>query len=73
VAIRLEVNQAFIGLGVQPPTATWGNMIREGVAVLINAPWISVYAGLGILVTILSFNMLGDSVRDMVDPRIWGE
>ncbi len=73
VAIRLEANLAFIGLGVQPPTATWGNMIREGVDVLINAPWISVYAGLGILVTILSFNMLGDGVRDMVDPRLRGE
>ena len=47
VAIRLEANLAFIGLGVQPPTATWGNMIREGVDVLINAPWISVYAGRG--------------------------
>jgi peptide/nickel transport system permease protein len=73
VAIRLEANLAFIGLGVQPPTPTWGNMIREGVDVLINAPWISVFAGLSILITILSFNMLGDGVRDMVDPRLRGE
>lgn len=72
-AIRLEANLAFIGLGVQPPTPTWGNMTREGVDVLINAPWISVYAGLSILITILSFNMLGDGVRDMIDPRLRGE
>lgn len=72
-AIRLEANLAFIGLGVQPPTPTWGNMTREGIDVLINAPWISVYAGLAILVTVLSFNMLGDGVRDMIDPRLRGE
>jgi peptide/nickel transport system permease protein len=72
VAIRLEANLAFIGLGVQPPTATWGNMIREGVDVLINAPGISVYSGLCILITILAFNMLGDGVRDMIDPRLRG-
>jgi peptide/nickel transport system permease protein len=73
VAIRLEANLAFIGLGVQPPTPTWGNMIRQGVDVLINAPGISVYSGLCILVTILSFNMLGDGVRDMIDPKLRGE
>ena len=74
VAIRLEANLAFIGLGVllQPPTPTWGNMIREGVDVLINAPGISVYSGLCILITILAFNMLGDGVRDMIDPRLRG-
>jgi peptide/nickel transport system permease protein len=72
-AIRLEANLAFIGLGVQPPTPTWGNMTREGVDVLINAPWISMFAGLSILITILSFNMLGDGVRDMIDPRLRGE
>jgi peptide/nickel transport system permease protein len=73
VAIRLEANLAFIGLGVQPPTPTWGNMIQQGVDVLINAPWISVYAGLSILVTILAFNMLGDGIRDMTDPKLRGE
>jgi peptide/nickel transport system permease protein len=71
-AIRLEANLAFIGLGVQPPTPTWGNMTREGVDVLINAPWISILAGLSILVTILSFNMLGDGIRDITDPKLRG-
>jgi len=73
VAIRLEANLAFIGLGVQPPTPTWGNMIREGVDVLINAPGISIFAGLSILITILAFNTFGDGIRDMIDPRLRGE
>ena len=73
VAIRLEANLAFIGLGVQPPTPTWGNMIRQGVDVLISAPGISVYSGLAILITILSFNMLGDGLRDITDPKLRGE
>jgi peptide/nickel transport system permease protein len=71
-AIRLEANLAFIGLGVQPPTPTWGNMTREGIDVLINAPWISVLSGLSILVTILAFNMLGDGIRDITDPKLRG-
>jgi len=73
VSIRLEANLAFIGLGVQPPTPTWGNMIREGVDVLINAPGISIFSGLCILITILAFNTLGDGLRDMIDPRLRGE
>ncbi len=72
VAIRLEANLAFVGLGVAPPTPTWGNMIREGVDVMINAPWISIYSGLAILITILAFNMLGDGLRDISDPRLRG-
>ncbi|MBR9986295.1 MAG: hypothetical protein KFF68_10320, partial [Desulfosarcina sp.] len=60
------------GLGVQPPTPTWGNMTREGIDVLINAPWISIFAGLSILITILSFNMLGDGIRDIADPKLRG-
>jgi peptide/nickel transport system permease protein len=72
VAIRLEANLAFIGLGMSPPTPTWGNMIREGIDVMINAPWISMYSGLSILITILAFNMLGDGLRDIADPRLRG-
>lgn len=72
VAIRLEANLAFVGLGVSPPTPTWGNMIREGIDVMINAPWISIYSGLAILVTILAFNTLGDGLRDIADPKLRG-
>jgi peptide/nickel transport system permease protein len=72
VAIRLEANLAFVGLGVAPPTPTWGNMIKEGVDVMISAPWISICSGLAILVTILAFNMLGDGLRDIADPKLRG-
>ena len=71
-AIRVEANLSFIGLGVSPPTPTWGNMIRDGTPHLLNAPWLSVCPGLAILVTVLAFNLLGDGLRDLLDP-IQGE
>lgn len=71
-AIRIEANLSFIGLGVSPPTPTWGNMIREGLSHLTNAPWLSIFPGIAILITILSFNMIGDGIRDVTDPRIQG-
>jgi peptide/nickel transport system permease protein len=70
LAIRLEANLSFLGLGVSPPTPTWGNMIRTGVAHLTNAPWLSVFPGLAILITVLSFNMMGDGLRDVTDPKL---
>jgi peptide/nickel transport system permease protein len=69
-AIRIEASLSFIGLGVSPPTPTWGNMIRDGVALLLNAPWLSVFPGLAILVTVLAFNLMGDGLRDVLDPRV---
>ncbi len=69
-AIRIEANLSFIGLGVPPPTPTWGGIIREGMDYLSNASWISLFSGVAILITVLSFNMLGDGVRDIIDPRI---
>ncbi len=69
-AIRLEANLSFIGIGVQPPTPSWGVMIRTGVDYLTNAPWISIYSGLAILITVLSFNMIGDGLRDIIDPKL---
>ncbi len=69
-AIRIEASLSFIGLGVSPPTPTWGNMIRDGVPHLMNAPWLSIYPGLAILVTVLAFNLLGDGLRDVLDPRL---
>jgi peptide/nickel transport system permease protein len=69
-AIRVEANLSFIGLGVSPPTPTWGNMIRDGTPHLLNAPWLSVFPGLAILVTVLAFNLLGDGLRDVLDPRL---
>jgi peptide/nickel transport system permease protein len=69
-AIRVEANLSFIGLGVSPPTPTWGNMIRDGTPHLLNAPWLSVFPGLAILVTVLAFNLLGDGLRDVLDPHL---
>lgn len=69
-AIRTEANLSFIGLGVSPPTPTWGNMIRDGAPFLTNAPWLSVFPGLAILFTVLAFNLLGDGLRDVLDPRL---
>lgn len=69
-AIRIEANLSFIGLGVPPPTPTWGNMIRDGVTWLTNAPHLSIFPGLAILVTVLAFNMIGDGLRDVADPKL---
>jgi peptide/nickel transport system permease protein len=69
-AILVESSLSFLGLGVQPPTASWGNMLMEGKAVIETAPWLSVYPGLAILVTVLGYNLLGECLRDMLDPRM---
>ncbi len=70
-AIRIEANLSFIGLGVPPPTPTWGQMIRSGTPHLTNAPWFSIFPGLAILFTVLAFNLLGDGLRDVFDPKLY--
>lgn len=69
-AILTESSLSFLGLGVQPPTASWGNMLMDGKAVIETAPWLSLYPGLAILVTVLGYNLLGESLRDCFDPRL---
>jgi peptide/nickel transport system permease protein len=69
-AILIESSLSYLGLGVQPPDPTWGSIINEGREVLRLAPWISTFAGAVIMVTILSFNILGDTLRDYLDPRL---
>ena len=69
-AILVESGLSFLGLGVQPPTASWGNMLMEGKTVLEDAPWLSFYPGVAILVTVLGYNLLGESLRDLLDPRL---
>jgi peptide/nickel transport system permease protein len=69
-AIRVEANLSFIGLGVSPPTPAWGSMIRQGTQVLSDAPWVSLFPGLAILITVLAFNLLGDGLRDILDPKL---
>ncbi len=68
-AIRLEASLSFIGLGVRPPTPTWGQMIRDGTTYLTNAPWIAITPGIALLLTVLAFNLVGDGLRDVLDPR----
>ncbi len=69
-AILLEAGASFLGLGVQPPTASWGSMLYRAQNVLTFAPWVAVFPGLLILVTVLCINFLGDGLRDALDPRL---
>jgi peptide/nickel transport system permease protein len=69
-AIIAEAALSFLGLGVQPPTPSWGTMLNEGRAFLRTAPHISTLPGLAIMVTVLGFNFLGDGLRDALDPRL---
>jgi peptide/nickel transport system permease protein len=68
-AIRLEASLSFIGLGVPPPTATWGQMIREGTVHLPVVPMYSLGPGIALLITVFAFNLVGDGLRDALDPR----
>lgn len=71
-AIRLEASLSFIGLGVSPPTATWGQMIRDGMQYLADEPLFSLAPGIALLITVLAFNLVGDGLRDVLDPRAHG-
>lgn len=71
-AIIIEASLSFLGLGVQPPTPSWGSMISDGRAYLRTAPWISTFSGLAIMITVLSLNLFGDGLRDALDPRLRG-
>jgi peptide/nickel transport system permease protein len=72
-AIRTEASLAFIGLGVKPPTPTWGGMIREGFENILDSAWLAVAPGLAILVVVFALNLLGDGLRDAIDPKLKGE
>jgi peptide/nickel transport system permease protein len=67
-AILIEASLSYLGLSAQPPTPSWGNMLNEGRTYLETAPWISVFPGLAIMVTVLAFNLIGDGLRDVLDP-----
>jgi peptide/nickel transport system permease protein len=69
-AILMEAALGFLGLGVQPPTASWGSMLSEGRVLLKIAPWYSTFPGLAIFFTVLALNLFGDGLREALDPRL---
>ncbi len=69
-AIRTEASLAFIGLGLKPPTPTWGGMIREGFDNILDSPWLAIIPGVAILLVVFALNLLGDGLRDAIDPRL---
>lgn len=69
-AILAEAALSFLGLGIQPPQASWGSMLNFGMQFLRDAPYLSIFPGIAIFVTVLGFNLLGDGLRDALDPRL---
>lgn len=69
-AINAEAALSFLGLGIQPPTPSWGMMLAEGRRYMFDAPWIPTFPGIAISLTILGYNLLGDGLRDALDPRM---
>jgi peptide/nickel transport system permease protein len=71
-AVLVEAGLSFLGFGVQPPAPSWGNILTEGRTYIFDAWWLTVFPGLAILITVLSFNLLGKGLRDALDPRLRG-
>lgn len=71
-AIIMEAGLSFLGIGVQPPNATWGTILSDGRSSLVEAPWITLSAGVAISLTVLGLNIMGDGLRDLTDPRTRG-
>jgi len=71
-AILIEAGLSFLGFGVQPPAPSWGNILTEGRTYIFDAWWLTVFPGLAILIIVLSFNLLGEGLRDALDPRLRG-
>ena len=72
-AIRTEASLSFLGLGIPPPTPSWGNILSEGRQFIKCCPWITTFSGLAIMLAVLAFNVVGDALRDLLDPRLRGE
>lgn len=69
-AVRIEAYLSFIGLGIAPPTPTLGTMIRDGFNYILDAPFVSIYPGFAVLLVVLSLNLIGDGLRDAIDPKL---
>jgi peptide/nickel transport system permease protein len=72
-AIRTEASLSFLGLGVPPPAPSWGNILSEGREYIKCCPWLTAFSGLAIMMAVLAFNVVGDALRDLLDPRLRGE
>jgi peptide/nickel transport system permease protein len=72
LVIMLEASLSFLGLGVPPSIPTWGGMLSEGRSYMYRAPWVSIFPGMAIFVSVLGINLLGDGLRDLLDPRLRG-
>ena len=72
-AIRTEAGLSFLGLGIPPPTPSWGNILSEGRQYIKCCPWLTTFSGLAIMLAVLAFNLVGDALRDLLDPRLRGE
>jgi peptide/nickel transport system permease protein len=68
-AVRTEASLSFIGLGVKPPTPTWGGMMRDGFENILDSAWLCIWPGLAILVLVLGLNLVGDGLCDVTDPK----
>jgi peptide/nickel transport system permease protein len=71
-AILIEASLSYVGLGTQPPDPSWGTMLNEGRSYLETAPWMSIFPGIAIMLGVLGFNLLGDGLRDVLDPKLRG-
>jgi peptide/nickel transport system permease protein len=69
-AILTEAALSFVGLGVPGPDPSWGNILADGRDYISQAPWITIFPGLAITLTVLGFNLLGDGLRDVLDPKL---
>ncbi|NOR83977.1 MAG: ABC transporter permease subunit [Ardenticatenales bacterium] len=69
-AILIEATLSFLGMGAQPPTPSWGSILASGRAYLVIGPWVTLFPGIAIMLTVLGFNLLGDGLRDALDPRL---
>jgi peptide/nickel transport system permease protein len=72
VAVLVESGMSFLGAGVPPQVPAWGNMLQEGVHILRAAPWVSIFPGMALAITVLGLNLLGDGLRDALDPWLYG-
>jgi len=70
--VMIEASLSYLGIGVQPPTPSWGGMIQQGQSFYRTAPWLVIFPGLAIMVTVFAFNLLGDGLRDALDPTLRG-